>query len=61
MVSLTTPRQRALHRLPGGLRLELGADIVAAAGVKGALQRVALPAKDVVAALRVAVPAGSRP
>ena len=37
--------------------LEHGADISRAAGIHGTLERIIFPAKDVVAVLRIAVPA----
>ena len=49
--------QGALDRLLKGLALEHGADVSRAAGVHGALEGIALPAKHVITVLRVAVPA----
>jgi hypothetical protein len=49
-------RQGALDRLVEGLVLEHGADVSRAAGIHGTLERIVLPAKDVVAVLRIAVP-----
>jgi hypothetical protein len=46
----------ALHGLLGALGLELATYRSGALGIHGALERIALPAEDVVAVLREAVP-----
>jgi len=48
-------RNGTLIRLLGRLRLELGANVVIAASIQRALERVALPAEYVVAVLGISL------
>lgn len=45
--------ERTLHRGVRGLGLELGAAVIAASRVEGALQSVVLPSEEIVAVLAV--------